>query len=58
MSEKKKNGRQNYDWKKMKLDYVTSNLSLKDIAEKYHVRYRTVSDRSSKYGWVAAKKSI
>lgn len=53
----KKNGRQNYDWEKLKTEYVTSDISLKQLAEEHDIRYRTVADRSRNEGWVSARKS-
>lgn len=53
----KKNGRQNYDWEKLKTEYVTTNISLKKLADKYGIRVSTVNDKSRHEGWVAAKKS-
>ena len=55
MAEKK--GRQGYDWGKLKTEYVTSDISLKKLAEKHGIRYPTVCERSSKEGWVAARKA-
>lgn len=57
MATKKKNGRQNYDWVKIKADYVSDpELSLKKIAIKYGIRERTVIDKSRAEGWFATKK--
>lgn len=54
---KKKNGRQNYDWDLIKMDYVSDpQSSLKKISEKYGIRYRTVEDRSKADSWFATKK--
>lgn len=54
----KKTGRQNYDWETIKTDYVTSDLSLRAIAEKYRIRPRTVTDRASAESWFATKKEF
>lgn len=55
--QKKKLGRQNYDWQKIKLDYVTNpKSSIKYISNKYGIRTRTVADRCSADNWVAEKK--
>lgn len=58
MAEKsKKDGGQRYDWRKIKRDYVTDpQSSLKKISEKYHIRYRTVADKSRADDWFATKK--
>ena len=54
---KRKLGRQNYDWEMIKLDYVTNpQSSLKQISDKYGIRYRTVCDRSKADDWLATKK--
>lgn len=56
-TKKKKNGRQNYDWVKIKADYVSNpELTLKKIAIKYGIRERTVLDKSRAEGWFATKK--
>lgn len=53
----KKNGRQNYDWDAIKLDYISNpKSSQKYISEKYGIRERTVAERSKQDGWVEAKK--
>lgn len=53
----KKNGRQNYNWDAIKLDYISNpKSSIRQISEKYKIRFRTVADRSKADGWVAAKK--
>lgn len=52
----KKIGRQNYDWDAIKIDYVTSDLSLKKIAKKYGIRVKTVEDKSRADNWFATKK--
>lgn len=52
----RKNGRQNYDWDKIKLDYISNpSLSLKKIAEKYKIRLHTVEKRSTADGWYEEK---
>lgn len=55
----KKNGRQNYDWDLIKMDYVSDpQSSLKKISEKYEIRYRTVCDKSKADDWFATKKKF
>lgn len=52
-----KNGRQNYDWGKIKNDYVTDfNSSQKKISEKYGISLVTVAKRSKADDWFATKK--
>lgn len=55
----KKIGRQNYDWDRIKMDYVSDpRSSLKSISEKYEIRYRTVCDKSKADDWFATKKNF
>lgn len=55
----KKIGRQNYDWDRIKMDYVSDpRSSLKNISEKYEIRYRTVCDKSKADDWFATKKKF
>ena len=54
---KQKNGRQNYDWNKIKLDYMSDpKMSLKKIAEKYDIRLHTVEKRSKVDNWYEEKQ--
>ena len=39
------------DWEKMKAEYVTTEISVRDLAEKYGVHYTTVGKRASKEKW-------
>lgn len=55
----KKNGRQNYDWDLIKMDYVSDpQSSLKKISEKYGIRLRTIADKSKADDWFATKKKF
>lgn len=55
--QKKKVGRQNYDWAAIKHDYVTSpDMSLRKIADKYGIRRDTVYKRSKAESWFATRK--
>lgn len=45
-----------YDWEKIKIEYITTDMSLKQIAEKHGVAPRLVYEKSRANGWVAAKK--
>lgn len=57
--QKKKNGRQNYDWDLIKMDYVSDpKSSLKHISEKYGIRLRTIADKSKADDWFATKKKF
>ena len=44
--------RPTYDWDKIRTEYITSDLSLKDISEKYGVQQRLVNTKSAEQGWV------
>ena len=55
--QKKKTGRQNYDWAKIQHDYVTDpDMSLRKIAEKYGINYKTVAKKSKADNWFATRK--
>jgi hypothetical protein len=51
-----KKTRDEYDWVKMKSDYVTSNKSLRKIGEEYGVAHNAVSRHASLDKWVEARK--
>lgn len=46
------------DWKKLKTEYISTDISIREIAEKYSVSVSTVKARSSKEGWVEARKKF
>ena len=48
--------RSKYDWDKLRTEYITSDLSLKDISDKYGVSQRLVNTKSSEQGWVDQRK--
>lgn len=48
--------RPTYDWDKIRTEYITTDLSLKDISEKYGVQQRLVNTKSSEQGWVDQRK--
>ena len=53
----KKNGRQNYDWAKIKSDYVSNaDMSLRKIGEKYGIQLTTVYKKSKADNWFATKQ--
>ena len=55
--QKKKTGRQNYDWAKIQHEYVTDpQMTLRKIAEKYGINYKTVAKRSKADNWFATRK--
>ena len=44
------------DWLKIKTEYVTTQISLRDLAKKHGVSFSTVSRRSDKENWVQLRK--
>ena len=48
--------RPTYDWDKIRTEYITTDLSLKDISEKYGVQQRLVNTKSAEQGWVEQRK--
>ena len=48
--------RPTYDWDKIRTEGITSDLSLKDISEKYGVQQRLVNTKSAEQGWVDQRK--
>ena len=55
--DQRKTGRQNYDWAKIQHEYVTDpQMSLRRIAEKYGINYKTVAKRSKADNWFATRK--
>lgn len=55
--QKRKTGRQNYDWAKIQHDYVTDpQMTLRKIAEKYGINYKTVAKKSKADNWFATRK--
>ena len=53
---KGKNTGEVYDWHAIRTEYITSRISVKDLAKKHGIRLATVSKRSSEEGWVALRK--
>jgi hypothetical protein len=49
-------GLEKYDWEKIKLDYVTGNMSYSAIIKKYGVSKRMLADRASKGNWVELRE--
>ena len=55
--QKKKTGRQNYDWNPVKHDYITDpSMSLRKVAKKYDISLDAVAHKSKAEGWFAARK--
>lgn len=43
------------DWSKIKTEYITSDISLRKLAEKHGIRYATVQERSKKESWIGLR---
>ena len=55
--QKKKSGRQNYNWNPVKHDYITDpSMSLRKVAKKYDISLDAVAHKSKAEGWFAARK--
>ena len=39
------------DWEKIKAEYLTTDASIRDLAQKYGVHYTTIGKKASKEGW-------
>lgn len=46
------------DWKSIKTEYISSDISIRELAEKHGISLSTVKSRSSKEGWVEARKQF
>lgn len=55
MSTKKK-GRPEHDWDSIRQEYISTNISTKELAKKHKVRLATLSEKCSKEKWVARRK--
>lgn len=59
MEKKAKNGRQNYDWVKVKHEYITvPESSYTILAKKYEINFSTLAIRARKEGWFDEKKKF
>jgi len=56
MPKSKKDGGQRYDWEALKIEYVTSDMSLRQLAVKHGINTKTVFDKSKADNWFATKK--
>ena len=45
------------DWDGLKREFEETDATLKDLAEKYRVKYATARSRKSREGWKKEKKS-
>ena len=43
------------DWQKIKTEYITTDISLRKLAQKYGIRYATLQDRSKKEEWITLR---
>lgn len=44
------------DWNKIKIEYVTTDITIRSLAEKYNVHYSTIGQRASKEKWKEQRK--
>lgn len=44
------------DWKKIKTEYITTNISYRKLAEKYDIPFNTLQCRAKKEKWVELRK--
>lgn len=40
------------DWKKIKTEYITTDISYRDLAKKHGIHYQTICRRSKAEGWI------
>jgi hypothetical protein len=53
---KNQKNKETYTWKRIKSEYLKTNISLREIAEKYKISLSSLSCRSRKENWVNEKK--
>jgi uncharacterized protein YjcR len=46
----------NFDWEKIKAEYISSSISTRDLAQKYGISYGTLRDRAQKEKWPEQRK--
>lgn len=46
----------NADWNKIKTEYISSNIGLRGLADKYGVSFSTLSKRSTREKWVDERR--
>lgn len=51
----KKGKRKEPNWKKIEIEYITTDISQRKLAEKYGVSYNTIKRKSAVGGWVDKK---
>ena len=57
-NQERKPGGRIYDWEKVQHDYITTpDMTLRKIADKYGINYKTVALRSKADSWFAARKN-
>ena len=44
------------DWKKVKTEYITTNISYRDLAKKHDIPFNTLQCRAKKENWVELRK--
>ena len=45
-----------YDWEKIEAEYVTGNISYRELCDKYGISYNALSLQASKKKWTAKRK--
>lgn len=43
------------DWEAIKIEYITTSISTRDLARKHGVKYSTLRDRAAREGWCAER---
>ena len=46
----------NIDWSALKIEYATTNISYRKLAEKHGISFNTLKDHALKDGWAAERK--
>lgn len=44
-----------YNWSKLKAEYCTTKISIREMAKKYNIPYSTINSRSNKEKWAKIK---
>lgn len=47
-----------YDWKKIRDEYLSSGVALRELARKYGMSQATIMRKSKKEGWIAQREHI
>ena len=49
-------GKNMADWRKLKREYISSTITTRELAEKYHVPYSSLAKKSAAEKWAALRK--